>query len=112
MSEILKVGLIGYGLAGRAFHAPLISTTPGLRLSAIVTSAPERIAAVAQEQRLAQSGADRHHRARAIGIRDTGLQRQYLRLAQFGECVRRRLQVVHQARLRNGQARAEPGLVQ
>jgi scyllo-inositol 2-dehydrogenase (NADP+) len=38
----LRVGLVGYGLAGAAFHAPLISTTPGLRLSAIVTADPER----------------------------------------------------------------------
>ena len=33
-----KVALIGYGLAGAAFHAPLIAATSGLRLAAIVTS--------------------------------------------------------------------------
>lgn len=38
----IRVGLIGYGLAGSAFHAPLVATTPGLRLSAIVTSDPAR----------------------------------------------------------------------
>jgi len=38
----LRVGLIGYGLAGSAFHAPLITVTPGLRLAAVVTSDPER----------------------------------------------------------------------
>lgn len=32
-----RVGLVGYGLAGAVFHAPLIATTPGLRLDAIVT---------------------------------------------------------------------------
>ncbi|MFJ7277476.1 Gfo/Idh/MocA family oxidoreductase [Kitasatospora sp. NPDC098663] len=37
-----RVGLIGYGLAGSAFHAPLIATTPGLRLDAVVTANPER----------------------------------------------------------------------
>src|SRR5258706_14243957 len=37
-----RVGLVGYGLAGAAFHAPLISTTPGLRLGAIVTADPGR----------------------------------------------------------------------
>jgi scyllo-inositol 2-dehydrogenase (NADP+) len=42
MSEPLRVGLIGYGLAGSAFHAPLISTTAGLTLSAVVTARPER----------------------------------------------------------------------
>lgn len=35
---------MGYGLAGRVFHGPLISTTRGLTLSAIVTSDRERAA--------------------------------------------------------------------
>jgi scyllo-inositol 2-dehydrogenase (NADP+) len=43
-----RVGLIGYGLAGAAFHAPLIATTPGLQLEAIVTRDPERRAAAAR----------------------------------------------------------------
>jgi predicted dehydrogenase len=34
--------LLGYGIAGRVFHAPLISATPGMTLTAIVTRAPER----------------------------------------------------------------------
>ena len=42
-----RVGLIGYGLAGEAFHAPLIASTPGLELSAIVTSRSGRAAAAA-----------------------------------------------------------------
>ncbi|WP_405013180.1 Gfo/Idh/MocA family oxidoreductase [Kitasatospora sp. NBC_01539] len=37
-----RVGLIGYGLAGSAFHAPLIAATPGLRLAAVVTANPDR----------------------------------------------------------------------
>ncbi|WP_104022214.1 Gfo/Idh/MocA family protein [Gemmatirosa kalamazoonensis] len=40
--EPMRVALIGYGLAGRVFHAPHISVTPGLRLDAIVTSDRER----------------------------------------------------------------------
>lgn len=40
--EPLRVGLIGYGLAGRVFHAPLVSSTDGMRLVAIATGAPER----------------------------------------------------------------------
>lgn len=36
MTEI-GVGLIGYGLAGRAFHAPFVNVTPGLALRAIVS---------------------------------------------------------------------------
>jgi scyllo-inositol 2-dehydrogenase (NADP+) len=43
-SDTVRVGLIGYGLAGEAFHAPLIAATPGMRLSAVVTSSPERAA--------------------------------------------------------------------
>ncbi|MFF4588803.1 Gfo/Idh/MocA family oxidoreductase [Streptomyces sp. NPDC001388] len=38
----LRVGLIGYGLAGSVFHAPLIAATEGLALDTVVTSAPER----------------------------------------------------------------------
>jgi predicted dehydrogenase len=34
--------LIGYGLGGSAFHAPLIACTPGMRLATIVTRNPER----------------------------------------------------------------------
>src|SRR5207237_1103362 len=36
-STPVRVGLLGYGLAGSAFHAPLIVATPALRLEAIVT---------------------------------------------------------------------------
>jgi scyllo-inositol 2-dehydrogenase (NADP+) len=42
----LRVVLLGYGLAGAVFHAPLIAVTPGLRLTAVVTSDPERADAV------------------------------------------------------------------
>ncbi len=37
-----RVGLLGYGVAGAVFHAPLIASTPGLRLDAVVTANPER----------------------------------------------------------------------
>ncbi|MFE5793611.1 Gfo/Idh/MocA family oxidoreductase [Streptomyces sp. NPDC056503] len=40
----LRVGLIGYGLAGSVFHAPLISSSPGLTLAAVTTGNPERAA--------------------------------------------------------------------
>ncbi|MER6330692.1 Gfo/Idh/MocA family oxidoreductase [Streptomyces sp. NPDC001034] len=42
MSTSLRVGLIGYGLAGSVFHAPLIAATEGLALDTVVTSNPER----------------------------------------------------------------------
>jgi predicted dehydrogenase len=38
----MNVALLGYGLAGSAFHAPFIATTPGLRLSVVVTGNQER----------------------------------------------------------------------
>jgi len=42
MADELRVALIGFGLGGRAFHAPLIAATAGMRLATIVTSNPER----------------------------------------------------------------------
>lgn len=33
---MIDVGLVGFGFAGRVFHAPIISAVPGLRLRAIV----------------------------------------------------------------------------
>ncbi|MYR83690.1 Gfo/Idh/MocA family oxidoreductase [Streptomyces sp. SID685] len=42
MSTPLRVGLVGYGLAGSVFHAPLITATEGLVLDTVVTSNPER----------------------------------------------------------------------
>lgn len=42
----LRVGLLGYGVAGRVFHAPLIMACPGLALAAVVTRSPERRAAL------------------------------------------------------------------
>jgi predicted dehydrogenase len=34
----LKVGLVGYGYAGKTFHAPLIAAVPALELSAVASS--------------------------------------------------------------------------
>ena len=42
-SRPLRVGLVGYGLGGATFHAPLITETEGLELTAIATSDPERV---------------------------------------------------------------------
>jgi len=36
------VALLGYGLSGRYFHAPLINADPHLELAAIVTADPAR----------------------------------------------------------------------
>lgn len=40
---MIRVGLIGYGYAGRTFHAPLIRATPGLELVAVSSSRPDRV---------------------------------------------------------------------
>jgi predicted dehydrogenase len=47
--EELRAAIIGYGLAGRFFHAPLIAATDGLTVAMVVTSDPGRQAQVAQE---------------------------------------------------------------
>jgi predicted dehydrogenase len=39
------VALVGYGMAGRVFHAPLISGVPGLVLNTIVSSKPQEVLA-------------------------------------------------------------------
>ena len=41
----LRVALVGYGNAGRIFHAPLISGMPGLALSHVVSSKPQAVLA-------------------------------------------------------------------
>lgn len=35
--DALRVAIVGYGLAGSVFHAPLVAATPGLRVAAVVT---------------------------------------------------------------------------
>jgi scyllo-inositol 2-dehydrogenase (NADP+) len=42
---MIRTGLIGYGLGGMAFHAPLIHAVPDLTLAAIVTSRAEAVQA-------------------------------------------------------------------
>jgi predicted dehydrogenase len=45
----LRVAVVGYGLAGRVFHAPLVAATEGMRVAAVVTADAERAAAAARE---------------------------------------------------------------
>ena len=44
-----RVGVVGYGLAGDIFHAPLIVATPGLTLAAVVTGNSQRQARAARD---------------------------------------------------------------
>lgn len=42
---MIRAGIIGYGVGGSAFHAPLIAAVPGLSLAAIATSRREAVEA-------------------------------------------------------------------
>jgi scyllo-inositol 2-dehydrogenase (NADP+) len=42
-AEPIGVGLVGYGLGGSVFHAPLIQAEPGLRLHAVATSRADQV---------------------------------------------------------------------
>ena len=44
-SQTIRVGLIGYGFAGKSFHAPLIEAVPGLELTVIGTSRRDAVLA-------------------------------------------------------------------
>lgn len=44
----VRYAVIGYGVAGSAFHAPLIATTPGARLTAVVARSAAARAAVGE----------------------------------------------------------------
>ncbi|MBO1435621.1 oxidoreductase [Meiothermus sp. CFH 77666] len=43
MNRPIHVALIGYGFAGRVFHAPIIQNVPGLRLVTVASSKPEKV---------------------------------------------------------------------
>jgi scyllo-inositol 2-dehydrogenase (NADP+) len=45
----LRVAIVGYGLSGRFFHAPLIAATEGLAVATVVTSNADRQAVVTTE---------------------------------------------------------------
>ena len=43
MSDLLNVGIAGYGYASATFHAPLIARVPGLRLAAVASREPAKV---------------------------------------------------------------------
>jgi predicted dehydrogenase len=45
----MRIGLVGYGVGGRYFHAPFIEAAEGCDLVGVVTRSPERAAQVAKE---------------------------------------------------------------
>jgi predicted dehydrogenase len=42
VTELVRIGLMGYGRGGRYFHAPLIAQAPECVLAAVVTRSPQR----------------------------------------------------------------------
>lgn len=42
-SEAIRVGLVGYGYAGKTFHAPLIQSVPDLALTIVGSSKPAQV---------------------------------------------------------------------
>lgn len=51
----LQVGLIGFGLGGRVFHAPIIRAVPGLKLAAIVERSGDSARAAYPDVRVVRS---------------------------------------------------------
>jgi len=52
---MIEVGLVGFGLAGRSFHAPVIRAVPGLHLAAIVQRSGDEAAENYPDVRVARS---------------------------------------------------------
>jgi scyllo-inositol 2-dehydrogenase (NADP+) len=52
---MIKVGLIGFGLGGRSFHAPVIRAVPGLQLSAILQRTGDEAARLYPDTRIVRS---------------------------------------------------------
>jgi scyllo-inositol 2-dehydrogenase (NADP+) len=57
-AEPIGVGLVGYGLGGSGFHAPLIRAEPGLRLHAVATSRAGQVERDLPGVRVAASAGD------------------------------------------------------
>src|SRR5258708_36787279 len=52
---MINVGLIGFGLAGRAFHAPVIRSVHGLRLAAILQRSGNEASELYADARIVRS---------------------------------------------------------
>ena len=67
MPAPVRIGLVGYGLGGRYFHAPLIASAANCEFLGVVTTSPERRREVAEDlgppavrlaEELARAGAE------------------------------------------------------
>jgi scyllo-inositol 2-dehydrogenase (NADP+) len=52
---VIEVGLVGFGLAGKSFHAPVISAVPGLHLAAIVQRTGDEAAKLYPDAKVVRS---------------------------------------------------------
>lgn len=52
---MIDVGLIGFGLAGRCFHAPVICAVPGLRLAAVLQRSGDSVAQIYPDVRIVRT---------------------------------------------------------
>jgi scyllo-inositol 2-dehydrogenase (NADP+) len=71
---VIDVGLIGFGFAGRVFHAPMISAVAGLRLAAIVLHSAEKQRPAGEDPRTLYPA------AQVLGSPDELLQHSNIRL--------------------------------
>ncbi len=55
MREPIRVGVVGFGLAGRFFHAAVVSATPGLELACVVERSGDESARVHPRVKVARS---------------------------------------------------------
>ena len=55
MAAAIETVVIGFGLAGRVFHAPFVSAVPGLRLNSIVQRSGDQAAKAYPETRILRS---------------------------------------------------------
>src|SRR3954447_6127664 len=99
----MRVGLVGFGLAGRAFHAPLIEATDGLALTAVVTSRREEVAATYPEAEVVASVDDLWSRCELVVV--AAPNRLHVDIAR--ECVRHGLPAVVDKPLATSAAAAE-----
>ena len=45
----MRLGLVGYGVGGRYFHAPFVAAAQGVELAGVVTRSPDRRAELAAD---------------------------------------------------------------
>ena len=58
MTSPVRAALVGFGYAGRTFHAPLIAACPDLRLEAVVSRQAEAVVEVWPDARVLSTFAE------------------------------------------------------